>query len=167
MIRKPLTRQEVLDALRSHRPVPNGVVHRQLGVRWAATAALGSLLPVGVWVAMTQQREEWVVSGWVLLGLGVLGLLGLFVGWMARRHHGVHSQWGFAPLSELECQEIVEISSIDPAIEQIIDDWLVRWYDSNSHLRGRDLMFLRRMLRLWERLPPLESAGQPLNSPSS
>jgi hypothetical protein len=161
MPRKPLTRSDVLAVIRQHQPVPNGVVHRQMGIRWAATAALASLLPVGVWVATTQHAEEWRVSGWVLLGIGALGLLGLLIAWLARRHHGVHAQWGLAPLSEEECEEIMALAATDRSIEVIVEDWLVRWYDSNSHLRGRDLMFLRRMVKFWKNLPTDPASDTP------
>ena len=143
----PVSPEHYLDVLKDHHPVPNSVVKRNVWIRWVATFAAGAVAPVGFYVGMSSQQQLLPISGWVAAVLAGAGLLALGSGWLARHRHGLHGQWGFAPLGPKEITELNAIANADPELGAIVDLWASRCIESGSNLRGRDLIFLRKKAR--------------------
>jgi hypothetical protein len=152
MFNKIKNKEQVLNALRNHKPVKNGVIRRQIIVRWLTVWTFASFLPIGLWVVITQPEAEWRVPGGIIMILAVIGLMALFSAWLARRKQGVNKDWGLAPLTGDSLEEFIELSYVDPEIEKIVSEWLTIWLDSNCHLRGTDLLFLQKMVKKFKQL---------------
>lgn len=141
--------EQLLATLRNHQPVPNSVVRRNVLIRWVATIVAGLMAPVGIYLGLSGGPDLIHLSGWAVALLAVGGLMALVSGWMARRRHGLVGQWGFAPLGPDEIRELSAIGNADPELGDIIDLWATRCIESGSNLRGRDLIHLRKLARLY------------------
>lgn len=145
-----LTKQEIIARLAAHRPVGEVAATRGITVRWLATFALVTLLPMAVYMARNTHPflADHAVS--LTIGLTIVGLLGVFIAWRAAtRRMAAERHWGLATLTKDECVELEEISSKTPEIQQIVDHWMEVWIRNGTSPRGRDLAFLREMVRCW------------------
>ena len=143
--------EHALIALRRHRPTPNASVRFSLTVRWATTVILGSLAPLGLLIAWLGTWRFAPQSGWMVVLIALAGMLALASGWFSRRRHGVSAQWGFAPLSPKEIEEMGAIANADPELGEIVGLWAERCVETGCNLRGRDLMWLRKHARVYLR----------------
>jgi hypothetical protein len=142
------TRAQILSTMKAHQPTPNNLVAFKCGLRWATVIVFSMMLPLGAF--MSHQGHPWDYSGEVAILLGVLGFWGIGVGWLELRQQGLQRQWGFCALSTEQCEEFQTLVAAYPELEAEVDVWLVRWIESSSQLRGRDLLFLQRIVRQWE-----------------
>ena len=146
----PLSKTEILQRLARHRPIAGPVARRKVWVRWAATLALISLLPLAAMLLGFTGREHLLVA----IALGIVGSVGVFIAWLAAsRFDSAENQWGLAALTPQECHELQEISSIDDRVQDIVDHWLDVWVSTGQTPRGRDLALLRRMVADWQGAP--------------
>lgn len=141
----------LLSKMRVHQPIPTSQVGMKCALRWATVGALALMLPLGALMAH-QGAHPWDYSGSMAVMLAMLGFWGVGVGWLELRQQGLEKQWGLSPLSSVQCQELQDVVAPYPELEVEVDEWLSRWVDTGSQLRGRDLVFLRKCVREWEAL---------------
>lgn len=147
-----LSRQEIVQRLARHRPIATPVARRKVWVRWAATVAMISLLPFGLAVLASGNLERDHMIGAIVAA--AFGLLGALIAWLAgSKFDAAENQWGLAPLTAKECQELHELSGVDDRVQEIVDHWLDVWVSAGQSPRGRDLALLRRMVVAWETAP--------------
>lgn len=140
--RFPRRRDEIIDLLRHHTPVPRHTVETQIAIRWVTTIGMIGLLPLAAVMTVAPHRFL-AVSGWVVGALAGLGLLAVVIGVLARQKQGLNRQWGLAPLTSHQATELAELSAQDPEVSRIVDEWMDRWIGARAHLIGRDLILLR------------------------
>lgn len=147
-----LTKEQIIARLSAHRPVGEDQAARGVTVRWLATGALVFLLPLGVFLLRSQHPFLADHAWQMALALTALGLLGVFVGYMAAtRRQAAERQWGLAALSKQECVELEEVSAQVPEIARIVDHWLEMWVSAGKSPRGRELALVREMVTAWHR----------------
>lgn len=146
-----LSKTEIVQRLARHRPIAGPEARRKVWVRWAATVALISLLPLGaMFIGFAGGRDHLGIG----VAIGMVGILGLAIAWLAAsKFDAAENQWGLAALTPQECHELQELSAIDERIQDIVDHWLDVWISTGQSPRGRDLALLRRMVSIWEDAP--------------
>lgn len=146
-----LSKNQIIQRLARHRPIAGPVARRKVWVRWAATVAMIAMLPLAVAVVgVGGFSVRWPA---VLLAAGI-GCFGILIAWLAAsRFDAAENQWGLAPLSSKECEELQELSTVDDRIQDIVDHWLDVWVGAGQSPRGRDLALLRRMVACWPAAP--------------
>lgn len=146
-----LSKNEIIQRLARHRPIAAPVARRKVWVRWAATISMISMLPLGV--ALIGVGEFQLHWHYVLLLFGI-GCFGVLIAWLAAsKFDAAENQWGLAPLTGQECEELHELSTVDDRVQDIVDHWLDVWVNSGQSPRGRDLALLRRMVNCWKTAP--------------
>lgn len=145
-----ISKTEILQRLARHRPIAGPEARRKVWVRWAATLALISLLPLAAMLLGFTGKDHLVMG----IAMAIVGAFGVFIAWMAAsRFDAAENQWGLAPLTPQECHELQELSSIDDRVQDIVDHWLDVWVSTGQTPRGRDLALLRRMVAAWDKAP--------------
>lgn len=142
-----LTKDQIIDRLAKHQPIAPAQARASIVIRWTATVALISMVPLGVILA---NHNNPVIDNnlwWLSLLFIALGGLGSYIAWRASSKKEAERQFGMAPLSIAECRELEELSSIDPEVQQIVDHWVEAWVGAGAPPRGRDLGLLREMNR--------------------
>ena len=144
-----MTKEQIIQALAEHRPLAAPMARRKIWVRWAATGALIALLPLAaLGIGLGGDNARYWPLAIAFAGLGVLGVI---VAWLAAsRKDATENQWGLAPLTPQECQDLQDLSSIDPQIQEVVDHWLDVWVSTGKSPRGRDLALLRKMVKAWK-----------------
>jgi hypothetical protein len=146
-----LSKNEIIQRLARHRPIAAPVARRKVWVRWAATIAMISMLPLAVaMIGIGGVKLHW---GFALMLAGI-GSFGVLIAWLAAsKFDAAENQWGLAPLTSQECEELQSISTIDDRIQDIVDHWLDVWVSAGQSPRGRDLALLKRMVSCWKTAP--------------
>lgn len=153
----PISKVEIIERLARHRPIAAPTARRQVWVRWAATFAMISLLPLAVSLFSSSNNR---LYSQIAIGLAIVGVVGVVVAWLAAsKFDAAENQWGLAKLTPKECHELQELSGIDVRVQDIVDHWLDVWISTGQSPRGRDLALLRRMVALWPSAPELPSGS--------
>jgi len=139
--------KDLLTELKNHSPISKDelkkVIFFKVCTRWVAALSLGSFFPFGIWWAVRgYQWMDSLTSGTVLV-LSIAGGLGLASAWMSKSTVGVDGQWGYAPLSEDELEEFVELASKDKDLSEVLDIWSGQCAQNNGTFRGRDWLFFK------------------------
>jgi hypothetical protein len=173
MSSKPIAAHQVLDRLATRRPAPPlsmEQIRAQVRLRWAATMFTALLLPFSLFVALTRHSWGLVVLSAVVAVLALAGLVALGVAWAASRRSAALADWGMRALEPDEMDEFIELADRHEAIGRIMSDtWLLAWAEKGHSLLGRDLVFLRSVVRDYEQVLSRhpEQAHVPYSTPSA
>jgi hypothetical protein len=154
-----ITKNQILDRLANHKPIEAPAAKRRVWMSWVVTVGLILMLPLGISLAGMSRFSDHMV---LAISLAVVGALGIVIACLAAfRKSPADNQWGLAPLTAQECQELQELSECDYQIQQIVDHWLDVWVSSGKSPRGRDLALLRQMTQYWNDMGDAEENSVP------
>lgn len=166
-----MNKEEILRRLGEHRPVSNEQAAVSLTLHWMSVVLIIAMAPLAVFLIATAGRELAFDGRLVASCLLGVGLVGIYIAYLFLRHkdrrNAAEYTWRLSKLSSDDCEELVEISAIDPKISDIVDHWAETWANSNWSPRRRDLDFLREMVAAWKDADATDSIVSPVARPDS